>query len=186
MKQKIFASLSFLLAAFLFGHFLTVGMGMFNEATARAEFCGLCHGSITSSEAYKTSNHRMNQLGISAECGDCHIRDGLYAGTWDHVSSGLRSLFLGIAKGHLTDPELQNELGETMAQNTRDWLVSVDASPCMHCHNDPMSGRPSVTWEHEKAQRQGISCIGCHYNLVHDAQPVRESFKKANAIKDDH
>ncbi|RMF18962.1 MAG: hypothetical protein D6758_03125 [Gammaproteobacteria bacterium] len=188
--KTLLAMLPLLIVGILAGHFLTLGTEAFNEATATAEFCGLCHASIVESETFKTSNHRMNRFGVTAECGECHTREGFYLETWDHVSSGIRSLVLGIARGHLTDPKLQDTIGEEMAHNARDWFVEVDSAPCLRCHNDPngypMSGRPGVAREHEKAKHQGISCIGCHYNLVHEPQPVRPEFKAANTLKDDH
>ncbi len=190
MIKKIVAMLPLLIVGILIGHFASVGTLKFNEFTASTEFCGLCHQSMVESETFQQSNHRMNRFGIVAECGDCHTREGFYMETWDHAASGLRSLVLGVIEGPLADPELQQEKGAAMAHYARDWFVSIDSSSCLKCHNDPrgypMTGRPSVAREHEKAKAQGISCIGCHYNLVHEPQPVRESFKLANQLKDDH
>lgn len=187
---KLWLILPILIIGFVIGHFTAWGQLAFNHLTATPEFCGECHADIVNSETFKTSNHRMNPYGVMADCGDCHTREGLYLETWDHVSSGFRSIVMGIVNGRMKDPALQKEQGAEMAHDARDWFVSIDSAPCRKCHNDPngypMTGRPAVAREHEKAKRQGISCIGCHYNLVHEPQPLRDEFKAANRLKDDH
>jgi nitrate/TMAO reductase-like tetraheme cytochrome c subunit len=60
----------------------------------------------------------------------------------------------------------------------RDWLRANDSSTCRSCHEEksikPQRNRGQR--QHEEARLSAITCIDCHYNLVHDEVPLRDSF----------
>ena len=59
-------------------------------------FCTSCHEMATPAEELSHRVHYSNAFGIRARCSDCHIPPGFFAGTLDHMTSGLRDSW-----GHL-------------------------------------------------------------------------------------
>jgi len=65
-----------------------------------------------------------------------------------------------------------------LAYGVRDRLLRTDSANCRSCHDE--SGiEPGFTRgkrEHERAKKEKITCIACHYNLVHKKVRPREDF----------
>ena len=56
-------------------------------------------------------------------------------------------------------------------------LVATDSATCRRCHSDESSIDPGFRRgrrEHKMALQKGITCIACHYNLVHSPVEPRE------------
>jgi nitrate/TMAO reductase-like tetraheme cytochrome c subunit len=68
---------------------------------------------------------------------------------------------------------------EDLAHNVRDWFIDNDSATCKSCHTEDKlkPKRESGQRQHELAQRSDVTCIGCHFNLVH--QPVKPTKKFA-------
>lgn len=60
----------------------------FDRYTNRNAFCTGCHSMTFAEAAYQQSSHYNSASGVRASCGDCHVSEGVFAATWDHVVGG--------------------------------------------------------------------------------------------------
>ncbi len=149
--------------------------------TSSDAFCGTtCHSMqahVTSDPVYVESAHRATRSGVRAGCADCHIPHGIVPSTWAHLRGGIKDVI----------SELTNDFGERSAwergrderaNTVRDWLLETDSATCRHCH-DEVAIEPERTRgqrQHADARERGLTCIACHYNLVHAEIEPREKF----------
>ena len=145
-------------------------------------FCGnACHSMkayVTSAPAYVTSAHQTSWSGVHAGCADCHIPEGLIASTWAHIKGGVKD---GYAEWttDFSKPEAWEARKAELAYRVRDWLVETDSATCRRCHSKEEAIDPGFRRgqrEHRLARREGVTCIVCHYNLVHEPVEPREEF----------
>lgn len=152
-----------------------------DRLTSTDSFCAnSCHAMSAHVDAdpyYRSSTHRTAYTGIQAGCGDCHLPPGLLAATWEHIRAGTRDIYSSMTND-FTEPGVWQAKRHQLAYNVRDWLVANDSAPCRKCHEDEaiVPRRARGERQHELAQRQGVTCIGCHFNLVHEPVPLRDSF----------
>lgn len=57
----------------------------FDHVTGSEEFCTGCHSMELVAEPYRDSAHYNPASGVRASCGDCHVSEGVFAATWDHI-----------------------------------------------------------------------------------------------------
>lgn len=151
-----------------------------DHLTSTDEFCTSCHAMqayIADSETYKTSVHQTTTSGVRPGCADCHIPKGLIAATYTHVVNGTSDI-LGEMRFDYENPETWHAEKNRLAYATRDWFRDNNSVTCRECHEER-----SIKPERKRGQRQhaealetGMTCIDCHYNLVHDEIEPRESF----------
>ena len=65
-----------------------------------------------------------------------------------------------------------------LAYAARDWFRGNDSATCRGCHEEAsiQPQRKRGQRQHAEARDTGMTCIDCHYNLVHDEIEPRESF----------
>jgi len=150
--------------------------------TSTETCCGnSCHSMqayVSADQAYVQSAHRTAWTGVHAGCADCHIPEGLLSATWAHLKGGVKDTFVELT-GDLQVPENWESRRAELAYRVRDWLVETDSATCRRCHTHEQAIDPGFRRgrrEHRRAQLEGITCIACHYNLVHKAVPPREEF----------
>lgn len=181
-----------LILALISGAFLGVlGVAMMakiDQWTSTEEFCGSrCHSMkayVANEPVYVNSSHRTTYTGIVAGCGDCHIPPTLAAATWTHITAGIRDVYATLFYDFSTRQAWNRRRAE-MAYRVRDWLLANDSVTCRSCHR-PQAIRPrreSGKRLHELAQRQKITCIGCHFNLVHEPVRPRVSFLRRVQVR---
>jgi nitrate/TMAO reductase-like tetraheme cytochrome c subunit len=149
------------------------------------KFCTSCHLTgdlIAKSETFMTSTHRTRSSGVRPLCSDCHIPKGLIAATWTHVVKGVQDLY-GDLRYDYTDPAVWKERRPELAYAVRDWMLANDSVTCRSCHDQdaikPEKKRGQV--QHAEARESGMTCIACHYNLVHEEVEPRDSFLEKSA-----
>ena len=143
-------------------------------------FCTSCHLTgeyIAKSEAYLTSSHRTRASGVEPGCADCHIPKGLVLATWTHVIKGIQDLYGEVAYDY-EDPAVWKERRPELAYAVRDWMRANDSATCRSCHDEAeiMPTRKRGQRQHAEAREMGMTCIDCHYNLVHEEVEPRDSF----------
>lgn len=143
-------------------------------------FCTSCHLTgeyIAKSETYLASSHRNRASGVEPGCADCHIPKGLVLATWTHVIKGVQDLYGEIAYDY-EDPEVWEERRPELAYAVRDWMRATDSATCRSCHDEGSiePKRKRGQRQHANAREEGMTCIDCHYNLVHDEVEPRQSF----------
>lgn len=174
----------------LVGAVLGVGAMLINEQvdnyTSTDEFCGTaCHtmqSNISSDQVYLESTHRTAASGVLAGCADCHIPSGIMPATWAHVSSGIRDLVSETAND-FSDPSVWIAKRAGLAYRVRDWLYETDSATCRACHRESAIQPPRKRGQrqHQQARDRRITCIECHYNLVHAEVEPRDEFLSRSA-----
>ncbi len=151
------------------------------------KFCTSCHLTktyIADAEVYKKSAHQTRSSGVRPKCADCHIPKGLVSATYTHVVKGIEDLW-GQARFNYEDPKVWEAEKARLAHAVRDWMRANDSVTCRSCHEEASikPQRKRGQRQHEEARKSGMTCIDCHYNLVHDEIPARESFLESAGQK---
>jgi nitrate/TMAO reductase-like tetraheme cytochrome c subunit len=142
------------------------------------EFCsGACHSMqayVASDPHFVESLHRNPPSGIQVGCSDCHVPPSFPASLVYKTKSGIRDIYQEMTSD-FSDPGTWESRREALARKVRDWYMANDSAPCRACHTPEKLApkRESGQRQHELAEREGVTCIGCHFNLVH--RPVAPS-----------
>jgi nitrate/TMAO reductase-like tetraheme cytochrome c subunit len=174
-----------LLIAAVVGAVIAVIAVLVNEQidhyTSTEAFCGTsCHSMqahVANESTYLESAHRTSSSGVLATCADCHIPKGIVPSTWTHVKSGIRDI-ISETLNDFSKPEVWEEMRPELAYRVRDWLLETDSATCRSCHEEDAirPERKRGQKQHASAREEGVTCIACHYNLVHAEVEPRESF----------
>ncbi|QEP42878.1 cytochrome C [Ectothiorhodospiraceae bacterium BW-2] len=150
----------------------------FDHYTSSVEFCTTCHSMELVAEPYYQSSHYNPASGVRAECGDCHVSEGVFAATWDHLV-GSKDLYKQLFGPDYDDPVVNKLHLPDAAFAAREWFRKRDSATCSRCHTiDAIVGtRPATQLIHQQ-ETEGKSCIDCHYNLVHTPVPHRKVFDR--------
>jgi nitrate/TMAO reductase-like tetraheme cytochrome c subunit len=189
--SKIKNRLVALFAGGVLGAVAILGTIEFNELTSTPEFCGnACHSMsayISSDPHFLESLHQTSPSGIHAECADCHLPDGFFRETWAHISSGTRDLYETLTSD-FTDPSVWEARRAGLAHRVRNEMLANDSENCRSCHvrEKLQPARERGQRQHYLGEQQGLTCIACHFDLVHRPVERSESFINATQLKDDH
>ena len=154
--------------------------------TSSDAFCGTtCHSMqahVANEPAYLESAHRTAASGVRAGCADCHIPAGLVASTWAHVKGGVKDI-ISESMNDFAAPGVWEEGRAERAHAVRDWLLETDSGTCRGCHDESAiePERKRGQRQHKEAREKGLTCIACHYNLVHaEVEPSQAFLDKAD------
>ena len=162
------------------GLIAALGAEEMDRLTSTDEFCTSCHAMqayIAEAEVYKTSAHQTTASGVRPGCADCHIPKGLVAATYTHVVNGVGDL-VGEFTLDYNDPKVWKAERPRLAYAVRDWFRDNDSVTCRTCH-EQVSIKPKRKRgqrQHQIALKEDMTCIDCHYNLVHEEVEPRQSF----------
>ncbi len=165
------------------GIFVALGAEEMDRLTTSDEFCTSCHAMqayIAETETYKTSVHQVTASGVRAGCADCHIPKGLVLATYTHAINGISDLW-GQIRFNYDDPEVWKAEKARLAYAARFWFRENDSETCRNCHEEASikPQRKRGQRQHEEARKTGITCIDCHYNLVHEEVEPSKAFLEA-------
>lgn len=150
----------------------------FDHFTSSNEFCTTCHSMVYAEESYKRSVHYDSASGVRASCGDCHVSEGVFSATWDHVM-GTKDLIKQIFGPDYDDPAINALHLPEAAFHARQWFRDRDSATCKRCHElEAIQGKRANTAAIHQEETEGKSCIDCHQNLVHRKVPSEETFKR--------
>ena len=151
----------------------------FDHFTSTREFCTTCHSMTFASEFYERSPHFNSASGVRASCGDCHVSEGVFAATWDHLM-GTGDLVAQIFGPDYDDPVVNTLLMPESAFRARRWFEKTDSATCTRCHELAaiQGSRPDTNAIHLE-ETDGKHCVSCHINLVHRPVPGERTFKRA-------
>lgn len=174
-----------MLLAGLVGAIIAVGAVLANEQidryTSTDAFCGTsCHSMqahVASDPVYVESAHRTAANGVLAGCADCHIPHGIVPATWAHVKGGVKDI-ISESLNDFTNKEVWERGRAERAHEVRNWLLETDSATCRACHEEAaiQPERKRGQRQHADARERGLTCIGCHYNLVHAEVEPRPDF----------
>jgi nitrate/TMAO reductase-like tetraheme cytochrome c subunit len=157
-----------------------------NRYTATDAFCASCHSmaGLASDPHFVTSAHRTNSEGVRASCSDCHIpKTNWFVETYTHVSSGTRDVIAEYTH-NFNDPKIWEARRIELAHEVREIMRSQDSVTCRSCHDgaviQPKSERGLAA--HALLRESRMTCIDCHFNLVHAPVPPSTEFIRGSEI----
>jgi cytochrome c-type protein NapC len=157
-----------------------------NRATSTDAFCTSCHSmaGLASDPHFVTSAHRANSEGVRPTCGDCHIpKTNWFVETYTHVSSGTRDVIAEYTH-NFSDPKIWEARRVELAHEVRAVMRSQDSVTCRGCHDagviQPISERGRAA--HALLRERRMTCIDCHFNLVHAPVPPSIEFIRGSEI----
>jgi cytochrome c-type protein NapC len=140
--------------------------------TNTEQFCGyMCHEMTDNVvKEYKGTIHDVNRSGVRATCSDCHVpREPI-----DLLKRKVSATFelWGKLTGVIDTREKFLEHRSAMAQKVWRRMKLTDSLECRNCHKDasmdPDRQSEKARARHEKAKREKLTCIDCHYAIAHD------------------
>ena len=141
------------------------------HATSTYAFCTSCHSMQITKQEYEDSIHYSNASGVTAECADCHIPKAFVPKMITKVIA-LKDVYHELA-GTIDTPEKYEAHRWTMANRVWDRMISNDSRECRGCHDDKRmltTVQSDLAVEsHEKARKEGYTCIQCHQGVAHIA-----------------
>lgn len=157
-----------------------------NRATSSDAFCTSCHSMkfVGNDPHLLQSAHRTNGEGVRPSCGDCHIpKTNWFVETWAHVSSGARDV-IAESTHNFNDPKIWEARRVALAHEVRDTMRAQDSVTCRGCHDaaavHPKSERGQAA--HALLREGRMTCIDCHFNLVHAPVPPTIEFIRGSGI----
>ena len=157
-----------------------------NHATSTDAFCTSCHSmaGLGTDPYFLRSAHRTNSEGVRAGCADCHIpKTNWFVETYAHVSSGARDII--AEKTHnFSDPKIWEPRRIELAHDVRATMRAQDSVTCRSCHDaqaiQPKAQRGRAA--HALMREGRMTCIDCHFNIVHAPVPASLEFIRGSGI----
>jgi nitrate/TMAO reductase-like tetraheme cytochrome c subunit len=179
-----------LLFVLIVGGFLgagaVVGSTFIYHDTSTDAFCTSCHSMVPvgNDPHYIQSAHRSNNAGVRPSCGSCHIRqDNWFLETYDHVTSGVRDVIAEYTTD-VSNPKVWEKRRVELAHEVRETMRAQDSATCRSCHDrvavQPTSQRGQAA--HALMREGRMTCIDCHFNLVHAPVPPSMTFIRGSGI----
>lgn len=158
-----------------------------NRATSTDAFCSSCHSmsQLAADPVFAKSAHRSNTAGVQPSCGDCHIpRTNWFIETYTHVASGVRDVIAEYTS-NVSDPAVWEKRRIELAHYVRDEMRANDSVTCRGCHASaaiqPASERGRAA--HALLAERRLTCIDCHFNLVHAPVPPSSDFLRGSGLR---
>ncbi len=131
-------------------------------------------GTVT--EELKQKTHWTTRTGVRAGCKDCHVSEHITEAYWDHII-GMGELYGWAIEGVRTVEDFERRRAAA-ADRVRLDMLANDSKHCRSCHVKEaiQPERTRGQRQHKEADEKGITCIVCHYNLVHKDVPPSEAF----------
>lgn len=156
--------------AFFLGIVFWGGFNWSLEATNTETFCISCHEmrDFVYPE-YQETVHFANRTGVRASCPDCHVPHP-YLYKLQRKVYATNELFHKIAGTVDTREKFEAHRLE-MAERVWRVMKETDSRECRNCHEfqhmDPEAQERVSARRHEKAFKQGETCIDCHKGIAH-------------------
>jgi cytochrome c-type protein NapC len=157
-----------------------------NRATSTDAFCTSCHSmaGLGTDPHFTASAHRANHEAVRPSCGDCHIpKTNWFVETYTHVTSGARDVFAEYTHD-FGDPRIWEKRRIELAHEVRNSMRAQDSVTCRGCHDaaliNPKSERGRAA--HTMLREGRMTCIDCHFNLVHAPVPPTIEFIRGSGI----
>ena len=167
LKRLVFGSVG---VGFVAGVVFWGGFNWSLEATNTEEFCISCHEmrDFVYPE-YQETVHYSNRTGVRASCPDCHVPHP-YLYKLQRKVYATNELFHKIAGTVDTREKFEAHRLE-MAERVWRVMKETDSRECRNCHEfqhmDPEAQERVSARRHEKAFKQGGTCIDCHKGIAH-------------------
>jgi nitrate/TMAO reductase-like tetraheme cytochrome c subunit len=135
---------------------------------------------------YSQSPHRANAEGVRPSCGACHIpATNWFSETYAHAIDGIKDIAAEVTHNY-GDTALWEARRIELAHAVRENMRHNDSVTCRNCHDagaiKPTSERGRAA--HALLRERRLTCIDCHFNLVHAPVPPSMSFIRGSGLGD--
>jgi cytochrome c-type protein NapC len=150
-------------------------------------FCGqFCHSMTWASAAYKRGPHYINQVGVSASCGSCHIPyDSRHATAVQYLQlltfKGERGAkdFYSEARKTIATKEEWERRRPALRSEFENYLTAHNYVTCLGCHHLDSFGGPRNHMKqmiHDEVIKAGsVDCLRCHRDIGHVYQSTQRT-----------
>ena len=157
-----------------------------NRATSTDAFCTSCHSMqfVAADPVFVHAAHQTGAAGVKPGCADCHIPKGnWFVETWAHAKSGARDMWAEQTHD-FSDPKTWAARRIALAYEVREVMRAQDSATCRSCHDAAAIRPKSQAGQAAHAlMREGrMTCIDCHFNLVHAPVPPTTAFIRGSGI----
>jgi cytochrome c-type protein NapC len=157
-----------------------------NRATGTDAFCTSCHSMtfVGNDPVLLHSAHRTNSEAVRPSCGDCHIpKSNWFVETWTHLREGARDVVAEYTHD-FSDPKVWEARRIALAHEVRLTMRAQDSVTCRGCHDAKLIAPKSERGKAAHAlMREGrMTCIDCHFNLVHAPVPPTIEFIRGSGL----
>ena len=140
------------------------------KATDNTEFCVSCHTMKHLWEETKLSSHWQNERGVKVGCPDCHLPQDVNEYIFVKIYA-LKDVFFELIRPAKTKEEY-DKIRPRLVQKVREDFLKTDSANCKKCH--AYENFTVKIKAHDRVQKEKVTCIECHYNLVHGELPWPE------------
>jgi cytochrome c-type protein NapC len=154
------------------------------EATNTETFCVSCHEMRDFIlPEYQETIHYSNRTGVRASCPDCHVPHP-YLYKLQRKIYASNELYHKVM-GTIDTREKFEAERRAMAERVWKVMKDTDSRECRNCHEfqhmDPEAQERVSARRHEKAFKQGETCIDCHKGIAHHLPEGYEEEQEADA-----
>jgi len=187
--SRVTLSAGVVLIALVLGGVLMTGGAAGLAWTNTETFCIGCHEMRDNAYAeFKDTIHDKNRSGVRAICSDCHVPREPGPMLMRKVNATFE--LWGAFVTHVIDTKEKFQAHRAeMAQKVWIRMLDTDSLECRNCHNRDAMNEEKHTEKarsrHEKAKRENLTCIECHYGIAHSEPegPGPQELKEARLKK---
>jgi cytochrome c-type protein NapC len=155
--------------------------------TSTLAFCTSCHEMRDNVfKEYQGTIHDTNRVGVRVTCSDCHVPHEPGPLIWRKINATFE--IWGKLTGVIDTKEKFRALRPELAKKVWTRMLTTNSLECRNCHKvesfDPDKMSDKAKNAHAKAEREGMTCIECHYAIAHDEPkgPGPQELKKQLGI----
>jgi len=155
--------------------------------TSTLKFCTSCHEMRDNVfKEYQGTIHDTNRVGVRVTCSDCHVPHEPGPLIWRKINATFE--IWGKLTGVIDTKEKFRALRPELARKVWTRMLTTNSLECRNCHKvdsfDPDKMGDKAKNAHAKAEREGMTCIECHYAIAHDEPkgPGPQELKKQLGI----
>lgn len=135
-------------------------------------FCASsCHEMSYNADEHRGTIHDANRSGVRAVCSDCHVPKEPLALLVRKVGA-VNDLWGHFVTGSIDTREKFDAKRYELARRVWTYMQDNDSRECRHCHDaqkmDPDRQTEKAQARHAKAEREGLTCIDCHFGIAHE------------------
>lgn len=137
--------------------------------TSQTQFCTSCHEMDSAVQSWQTSTHGYNEMGITAQCEDCHIPVGVI-GTLTTKVQKLREPYV-----HFVESPTEFEFSLMKPGLAKRARANIRDDNCLVCHNLQEMKPKNQTQQMAHSTAVGTAnCASCHSTVGHSKAQKKE------------
>ncbi len=155
----------------LIGMLFVTGFSTLLVVTSTEDFCAhACHEMEQNAAEYKDSIHDKNRTGVRATCPNCHVPKQVIPLYFKKMGA-LHDVWGHFVSGDIDTPAKFEAKRYELARRVWVYMKFNDSRECRNCHSrenmDPEKQTERAQARHEKARRENLTCIDCHFGISH-------------------